>query len=107
MTREEKKVYEAAVAYSTSQSEATLGRLITAVMDMPMKQWPDNACPITSDKHEFGAGAATARNLKAARKAVADLLPPLVVHRGPKPEPGDAAAPDTRIDLETGERKQG
>lgn len=80
MTSEEKKVYEAAVAYSTSQSEVTLGRLITAVMDMPMKQWPDNACA---------------------------PLPPLIVHRGPKPQPGDAAAPDTRIDLETGERKQG
>lgn len=85
MTREEKRIYDAAVLYSTANTPDNLSRLITAVMDLPMQQWPEKAC-----EHK-------------ARSS--NKLPPLIVHRGPKPQPGDAAMPDTLIDLETGERK--
>lgn len=86
MTREEKKILDAALLYTTHPNAFHLGKLVTAVMDLPMTQWPENACEPKKPKK-------------------AEPLPPLMVHRGAKPEPGDAAMPDKLVDLETGERK--
>lgn len=44
MTREEKKIHAAATSYHHDQNEANLANLITAVMDLPLSQWPEGAC---------------------------------------------------------------
>lgn len=44
MTVQEKAIFEAARDYAAYPSEALLGRLVNAVMDMPMSQWPENVC---------------------------------------------------------------
>jgi hypothetical protein len=86
MTREIQAIADAAKLFTLNQSQASLARLVTAVMDLPLNQWPEGACE------------------RKAKKAKGPLAP-LVVHRGPKPEPGDAAHPDKIVDLETGEKK--
>ncbi len=92
MTREEKRILEAAQCYVDTPGEGNLARLVTAVMDLPLTQWPAGTCaPV----------AVTAANNK--RKIP---LAPLIVHRGPKPEEGDAAYPDKIVDLDTGEKKE-
>ena len=66
-----------------------MAALITAVMDLPMAQWPAEAC-----EHKP----------KRARAAIMGNVlsnPPIP---SIKPEPGDAAYPDRIIDLETGRK---
>ena len=46
MTTEQSAVYRAAIAYANLANEEHLGELITAVMDLPMEQWPENACAV-------------------------------------------------------------
>jgi hypothetical protein len=89
MTVEENKIYEAARAYVASPIDANLGKLITAVMDMPTQQWPPNTCAPPEHK---------------PKRAKGPLWQP-VVHRGPKDEGREAADPDKIIDLETGEKR--
>lgn len=93
MTREEDRIYEAAVLYTTMSNDHNLARLMDAIDDLPMQQWPDEYC-----QHK------KKRDAKKEKEALKGVLP-FIVHRGPKPEPGDAAMPDKLIDMETGERK--
>lgn len=44
MTTEQSAVYRAAIAYANLANDEHLGELVTAVMDLPMEQWPENAC---------------------------------------------------------------
>ena len=45
MTTEQQAVLIAAKVYVIHGDERTLGNLITAVENLPLSQWPANACP--------------------------------------------------------------
>jgi hypothetical protein len=89
MTHEEKKIYDADLYVYQGYREVDLAKLITAVMDLPMKQWPAGTC-----------------EPKKAKPKPMSSVAPLVLFKGARPEPGDAAAPDKIVDLETGEKKE-
>lgn len=44
MTTEETALYVAARQYSSTPCEETLALLVTAVMDLPLAQWPEGTC---------------------------------------------------------------
>lgn len=53
MTTEQTALYAAARQYSQVPCDETLALLITAVMDLPLAQWPEGACPPTVIAAEY------------------------------------------------------
>jgi len=45
VTHEEQRIYDAAKRYAITASDRNLGELVTVVYNLPLIQWPDNACP--------------------------------------------------------------
>ncbi len=79
MTREEQKVYDAAKRYVQVCNPVNFGLLVTAVMDVPMSQWPKGTC---AHKPEHVLKSSLSDKVTESLKS----LPPLMVHRGPKDE---------------------
>jgi hypothetical protein len=44
MTTEERIIHEAAQRYAREPTERNLGELVTCVYNLPLVQWPENAC---------------------------------------------------------------
>ena len=89
MTNEEQKIYDAAKRYVQVCTEPNLARLVTAVMDLPLNQWPVGACPPNRRPEHLLKSQYTAEIVRTAVKL----------------EPGDAAYLDRIIDLETGKKE--
>lgn len=45
MTAEETAIHVAARQYAQTPCDETLALLVTTVMDLPLAQWPEGACP--------------------------------------------------------------
>lgn len=88
MTSEETRIHIAATDYSASPNEANFARLITAVMDLPLQQWPEGACSPEPKPHKAKA-----------------FISPFIVQDGLRLTEGDAAYPDKIRDLETGKKE--